>query len=608
MDSPPNFGNTYDRRGNEHDTALPKRHGTPPDGVTAAASQLDLGRTGDHAATRPVIVDGQSHMRHEAALGGTSAGSRAGAAGGATTGRSESTDASVDRPASETAGADGVYDITKSTEHWFNLEVHQLEKHAREEGARWGEKGLPRHDLKMEGPLPVEAALAARAVEIFRQWAIRVQVKMKDAVVERTQGVRADVSAFRTHLDALRETRAELRRAMRDRDDIRREARREPSSIGYGRLLGNFWFWCLMILLVAVDFVANVPVFRELLPPDALADRMYRQLAGEAELHGLWSGLYRIWAGIATYPDASILAAGVIILLVFLGDRIGVGARTLAAFRTSDAPALAQGMKRHRRQSVVPLVLSVVGAAAVIAVLFMSRERILDKAEERLAADSLRLGEISGQLAGAEAVRDMQAVSELTREMGEVRAVMRDHEDRVAYAATIQAMNLPILLLNISLLLAAAVAGYTSHREKIGESRGEDPRLMPINARVDVLRLEALRHRERMWETAREADRRLTTLRHLLRARPLQGWEGKAERLSRVVDVFRAENARHRGMDPASIPAFRETVPMELSELNGDAPLVNEPEDLPLLEIEYARLRLELEQIRPEADLEVEHA
>ena len=606
MDSLPNFGNSYDRHVTEHDDhLLPKRNGTPPDGVTAAAGQHEAGLDGERPASRPVSVEGRVLPRDG---GNRSATGTRGAVDGVTPGRPEIAEASAARAPSEVESQDGVYDITKSTEFWFNLEVHQLEKHAREEGARWGEKGLPRHDLKMEGPLPVEAALAARAMEIFRQWAIRVQVKMKDAVVERTQGVRADVSEFRTHLDALRETRAELRRAMRDRDDIGREARREPSSIGYGRLLGNFWFWCLMVLLVAVDFVANVPVFRELLPPDALADRMYRQLAGEAELHGLWSGLYRIWAGIATYPDASILAAGVIILLVFLGDRMGVGARTLVAFRTSDAPALAQGMKRHRRQSFVPLILSVAGAAAVIAVLFMSRERILDKAEERLAADSLRLGELSAQLAGAEAVRDMQAVSALTREMGEVRAVMRDHEDRVAYAATIQAMNLPILLLNISLLIAAAVAGYTSHREKIGESRGEDPRLMPINARVDVLRLEALRHRERMWETAREADRRLTTLRHLLRARPLQGWEGKAERLSRVVDVFRAENARHRGMDPASILAFREPVPIELPDLDGDAPLVNEPEDLPLLEIEYARLRLELEQIRPEADLEVAHA
>lgn len=621
MDSQPHLRpiDPFDRRSGEHDDPLVKRNGTPPEGVSARANGLP--RSGDAARLIPMELEEpwDRHPRADHHVGqdrhagqqdhGYERARRPERAGANPASAHDSADMRHDQPRAERPSAfGGEHEITKSTEYWFNLEVHSLEKQAREEGARWADKGLPRHDVKMDGPLPVESALTARAVEIFRQWAIRVQVKMKDAVVERTQGVRSDVSTFRSQLDALRETRAELRRAMRDRDEIRREARREPSSIGYGRLLGNFWFWCLMILLVAVDFVANVPVFRELLPPDALADRMYRQLAADAELHGLWSGLYRIWAGIATYPDASILAAGVIILLVFLGDRIGVGARALSGFRTSDAPALAQGMRRHRRQAWVPLVASVVAAGAVIAVLFMSRERILDKAEERLAADSIRVGQLSEELAAAEAVRDAEAINQLNRELGETRAVMRGHEERVAYAATIQSMNVPILLLNISLLLAAGVAGYTSHRDKVGESRGDDPRLLPIGARVDALRLEALQHRERMWAAARDADAGLTTLRHLLRARPLEQWEGKAERLGKVVDVFRSENAQRRAMDPGSIQAFRVPVEIHLPALDGEAPLVQEPEDLPVLEFEYARLRLELEQLQPEADLEMTHA
>ena len=43
---------------------------------------------------------------------------------------------------------------------------------------------------------------------------------------------------------------------------------------------------------------------------------------------------------------------------------------------------------------------------------------------------------------------------------------------------------------------------------------------------------------------------------------PLASWESKARRLNAVVAVFRAENARVRGMDPTNIRAF--DVPMQL--------------------------------------------
>lgn len=506
------------------------------------------------------------------------------------------------RPEGE-APEPGVYPITRATDYWFNMEVHGLEKQARFEAEQWALRGLPRHDVKLDGPLPVEQALAARAVEIFRQWTARVQTKVKDAVATRTQEVRAHVATMRSQVDALRETRAMLAQTVHERDALGRGGRREPSSIGVRSMLSSAWFWLLMVLLVAVDFVANVPVFAELLPPDPLADRTYRGLADQAELYGLWAGPYRVWARIVTYPDASILAVGVIVLLVFLGDRIGVASRVLFAYREADAPGLAHGMRRHRRQSWAPLVACLLGSVAVVAVLFMSRERILDRAHARLAADSVHVATLDSAIRAAQDARDAQAVSELTLERGTVRSAMRIHEDRVTYATTIQSMNVPILFLNIALLLAAAVAGYTSHRDTISDGRGEDPRMLPVRARIDALRLEALQLRERIWSTAREADAAFTALRRLLRARPLQHWEGKAERLRRVIPIFRMENARIRSMDPASILAFREPMPIELPTLNGDLPLTAEPDDLASLEAEYGRLRLELEQIAPEADL-----
>jgi hypothetical protein len=267
-------------------------------------------------------------------------------------------------PEAEPAAA-GLHAITKNTDFWFNMEVHGLEKEAREKAAEWANLGLPRHDLATDAALPVELMLAKRAAEIFRQWIARVQTKLRDAVAERVQAVRAQIATLRLQADVLRDTNANTVQASRELAAVRDERRNLPASVEYSRMLGPVGFWTLMALLVAVDWFANIPVFMELLPPDANAELMYQSLSRDAEARGYLAGFFRILARVTAYPEASILAIGVIILLVFLGDRIGVGARALVAFRDKDAPQLTQALRRHRRQAWTPVIAGVLGGAAV---------------------------------------------------------------------------------------------------------------------------------------------------------------------------------------------------------------------------------------------------
>ena len=51
---------------------------------------------------------------------------------------------------------------------------------------------------------------------------------------------------------------------------------------------------------------------------------------------------------------------------------------------------------------------------------------------------------------------------------------------------------------------------------------------------------------------------------HLIRSSPLDQWPAKARRLSAVIPMFRADNARLRGMDSASILSFRQPPPLDL--------------------------------------------
>src|SRR4051794_31934650 len=71
--------------------------------------------------------------------------------------------------------ASGLHEVVKSTDFWFNLELSLLEKYAVTSAGQWAQAGIPRQDAPLEGELPIETTLRARASEIFQEWIARIE-------------------------------------------------------------------------------------------------------------------------------------------------------------------------------------------------------------------------------------------------------------------------------------------------------------------------------------------------------------------------------------------------------------------------------------------------
>lgn len=237
-----------------------------------------------------------------------------------------------------------------------------------------------------------------------------------------------------------------------------------------------------------------------------------------------------------------------------------MGARALVAFRDKDAPQLTQALRRHRRQAWTPVIAGVLGGAAVIAVLYMARERIVSNAGERVRETQTQIAATELGIENAQRERDMDETNRLTRELGAQRERLRAREERLAYAQSIGAINGPILFLNLALLITAAIAAYSSHRASLTGKGGGDPREEALDGRMRELRDELRGARDRAWAAARDAQAALTEVRYLVRARPLQHWQGKAERLRRVIPLFRAENARLLNAAICRFPCLKNTM------------------------------------------------
>lgn len=470
-------------------------------------------------------------------------------------------------------GADaGVHGFVRASDQWFARELSALEAYAVEQGAAWAAAGLPRHAVEDEA-LEIEIALEKRAAELFRRWANRIRDGVEDAVHDALRVAGREILSFRAHLAELRRVLAERAEEERALERIRAERREGEVSFGYGRLLPRPWFWVLIVLLMIVDLVANIPIFQELVPREEGSELHWQELSARAERYGIWAGLYRVGARLLLAPDITLLAMGVIAFLVFSAHAFGEALRARVALREDEFPVAWVGIRSHRRQWIVPAVVGAGAALLVIAFLFVSRVIVEENARERHREAMAEVTSLEARLAEARAANDIAAVAAIEPQLPTARAVLADRERRLQYASGIRAMNVPILLLNVVLALAAALASYLAKESRVTDGRREDP-----NERVTLTRLAALDERaaaarEAIREASREAHAALARARRLLDSRPLRGWEAKAERLRGVVSLFRAENARRRGIDPANILAFRREPARLLPDFDPEAPL-----------------------------------
>jgi hypothetical protein len=186
----------------------------------------------------------------------------------------------------------------------------------------------------------------------------------------------------------------------------------------------------------------------------------------------------------------------------------------------------------------------------------------------------------------------MQRVTDATR-------TLQQHTDDAAYAETVQRINTPILWLNIGLVLAAMTLGFVHKKEDLTDTQGEHASLRPLRKKVQTLERAALGHaraaRAAMSGAAAEAGR----IHYLMQSHPFRDWQGKQDRLQSVIQIFRGENARLRGLDTANILAFREPGTIlfpeidETEELRRPTELDRLLQDLRQVESEFDRVAAE---------------
>src|SRR5690606_26879063 len=354
-------------------------------------------------------------------------------------------------------------------------------------------------------------------------------------------------------------------------------------------ILAPWKFWALIVLLIRVDWIANVPVFLELLPKEPGADEMWQNVVARSERFPVLGGIYRSLMRVAFSPEVSLLALGVIAFLVFLAHLAGEGLRNLIALHELEPADATPGVRTPRRQFYIPVVAGGVGALCVVAVLFLAREELRRQTEARLAESIEEVRQLEASLAAARETGDLDVIGEVNARLAQARAVVDYRAQRAEYARGIQGMNVPITMLNIVLIIAAAMASYLSASDSLSRRRPIDPRLLHMQYEYDQLRIREAHHRVSARRALIEVQDRLSQAYRLLHSRPLRDWNEKAERLRGVIETFRAENARVRGLDPVSIAAFRQPIVLDLASADEDEPFQAPPE---LAEIAAALRRM----------------
>jgi preprotein translocase subunit SecG len=319
-------------------------------------------------------------------------------------------------------------------------------------------------------------------------------------------------------------------------------------------LKSSVGFWIFAGILTVAEFTANFPVFRLLLPMNSTLVTLAATLGEAAESHTWLAGPLVLFQDILLHFEAFLVALIAVVILVFLGKTTGSSARSIVAFSESEHPMAATTIRAHRRQNTFIFTASLLGIVSVLTFLYYSRAQIAETAQSRVRSDSVSLRQAEQQL--------QEAGSDLTRTAAGMQRVMdaqrtlQQHTDDAAYAQTVQRINRPIVWLNVGLVLAAMTLGFVYKKEDLTDRQGEHPSLKPLRKKLQSLEREALGHahaaRIAMSGAAAEAGR----INHLLESHPFREWQAKQDRLQSVIVQFRGENARLRGLDPASVIAF----------------------------------------------------
>ncbi len=341
--------------------------------------------------------------------------------------------------------------------------------------------------------------------------------------------------------------------------------------MAYAARLGAIPFWVFCTILVLADFVANVPVFNELLPSSPAAAQALQNIETNAAANPGTYGWTTFWAKLGMHLDASILAFSVVLFLVVLGHFFGASLRTIVALHRARPVVDDELLLKHRHQPTVVAWLSFAGILTIVTVLFLARAGIESASRERLTRMEASVTAKQQQLAEAQQRNDATQVQQFEVERQTLEGLVPVLRARHEYAVSIAAINWPIAALNLVLALCAALLAYQHQSENLELDASHSAQAPSARERYGVLRTAAEDERGEICVLSTHMATRIKRLTHLSETRPLLRADGKADRLRRVVPMFRAENARARGLDTRSILAFHTPVPDVLPAVDDSA-------------------------------------
>ncbi len=444
---------------------------------------------------------------------------------------------------SEPPSAGGELDILETG-------LEELRREAVRLGREDAEAGVPEPDVT--GSPESERHLVQRARALFAHWRAQEHRRLDELLGEIEGHVGSVQAKAALTIDRFERVTNELIRLKARMSKRRWEVSEELSAEKEVRSegLSTRVYVGAIAFLGSVEFFANAPVFSALLPRDPLSDRQMRLVTETSQ--GWLAGAERVMAHILFRPDAALLAAGVVTFLCVLAHFFGHSLRDLVVKRDRRVRREAVAVKSPL-ENVIPMVLTGIGLALVLSVLFEARMTLGQVGHTQYTQDMASVQDLRRQAALMRSDGDLLAANQKTNQADDMQQAAEDLRD---YAASMSRMSFPILLLNTTLVLCALSAAYfhrrDARRERFDDAPYEDER----HALVD--KGEGLA--EQASELLADLGRSVRRLRSRVRSRTAEDWRSAAHHLEATVALYRTENGRARGLDPRTLPAFAEPV------------------------------------------------
>lgn len=453
---------------------------------------------------------------------------------------------------------------------------------------------MPRLDVEAKHELFIEATLRKRAEQLFIEWTERVRRKAQDELQAACVSA-GDALAQMKHLAAQHRATRQDMAGLKAKLQQKQEQGKAPGAektIKYEGLLGRGKYFALLVFLIAVEWVVNVPIVRELLPKDAGADRRWQDVVDHADKHGSFAGLWTLKERILFSPDAALVALGAVSLLLVLCHITGRSFRKLIAFR-SESPFAMPLTETHRKQAKPLFIAGIVGISAMLIFLGVARWQIAGIAQETFNYSAQHVSELVKQKSALQAQGNSDAATAMDDQISTAQSERDQQDQNLSYARRMSKINSPVSLLNLTLAIIGAAAAYMESKGQVSETTQEVPKEPNHEIKLDALRRKEEEERAAWRKLSAAFEESIAKARYLESQSPLQDWAAKAARLDGVIPLFRAENARIRGLDVQKVLAFQMYKPLALRPAQEDIAM-HACMELAQWEIDYEQLTREM--------------